>query len=180
MSTTKLKESGKSKKKEKSRELGDPKEVLRRNNFEKPKRVPHNLYKVKESDRKIVYSYAAYGATNEDIASALGIDNKTVTKYFNEELVTGRAVAKNTIAQRIYQIAIGREAMYDPETREELSPAIRPNLAALIFLAKTRLGWKETQIIEQNLEVQSGVQIYLPDNGMKVFESKALEIGEKE
>lgn len=146
----------------------DPKEAIKRNNYEPPKKKKLYRYVPTDQDRKIVYSYAAYGATNEDIAAVLGMDNKTLTKNFPEELLSGRATAKNTIAQRLYNIAIGKEAVIDPATQEVIASAIKPNLSALIFLAKTRLGWKETAILEQNVQVQSaGVQIYLPDNGMK-------------
>lgn len=162
----KSKETGKSKKKENSKELLDPKVVIKKNNYSSPKRGIFNQFIPEEQDYKIVYSYAAYGATNEDIAAILGIDNKTVTKYFEEELRSGRATAKNTIANRLYNIAIGKDAVIN-ELGEVIAPAIKPNLSALIFLAKTRLGWKETQIIEQNVEMTTGVKIYLPDNGMK-------------
>lgn len=148
----------------------EAKEVLNRNNFEKPKY--YNEHIPTDKDRKIVYSYAAYGATTEDIGAALGINWKTVDKYYSDELKSGRAIAKNTIAQRLYQIAIGREAILDPETKQILAPPVKPNLSALIFLAKTRLGWKETQIVESSVEMKSGVSIYLPDNGMRCEEDK--------
>jgi transcriptional regulator with XRE-family HTH domain len=148
----------------------DAREAIRRNNFEKPKKKNWKAPPT-DQDRKIAYSYSAYGATQEDIATALGMDFKTLTKYFKEELEAGRATAKNTIAQKIYQVAVGRDAITDPETGQELAPAVKPNLSALIFLAKTRLGWKETQVVEQSVEMKSGgVQIYLPDNGMRCSE----------
>lgn len=144
--------------------------MIRKNNFVKPKRVRWEP-PATDQEKKIAYSYAAYGATQEDIATALNMDFKTLTKYFKEELEAGRATAKNTIAQKLYQIAIGRDSIIDPETGQELAPPIKPNLSALIFLAKTRLGWKETQVVEQSVDVKSGgVQIYLPDNGMRCSE----------
>ena len=153
--------------------MGEPRDVIRRNNFEKPKKKRYNEYNPTDSDGKIVYSYAAYGATNEDIAAALGLDNKTVTKYYPEELLSGRATAKNKIAQRLYQMAVGRDPIYDPETKELIDEGVRPNLGALIFLAKTRLGWKETHVVEQNVDFKpQGVSIYLPDNGMRCIEGK--------
>lgn len=148
----------------------DAREAIRRNNFEKPKRIRWEP-PATDQEKKIAYSYSAYGATQEDIATALGMDFKTLTKYFGPELEAGRATAKNTIAQKLYQVAIGRDPIIDPETGQEIAPAIKPNLSALIFLAKTRLGWKETQVVEQSVEMKSGgVQIYLPDNGMRCSE----------
>ena len=143
----------------------DCKEALQRNKFKAPTN-PHGWNPPPtEQELKIVYSYAAYGATNIDIANVLGMSQTTLQKYFKHELDTGRATAKNTIAQRLYQIAVGKEAIVS-ETGEILVLPVKPNLAALIFLAKTRLGWKETQVVESH-EMTSGVTIYLPDNGMK-------------
>ena len=163
----KSKKSAQSKSKESSKELVDPKEAVKRNDYKPPKRTGPKGYEKTDKDSTIVYSYAAYGATNEDIAAILGMDNKTLTKYFPEELLSGRATAKNTIAQRLYNIAIGKDAVINPKTKEVIAPPVKPNLSALIFLAKTRLGWKETNVLEQNVQVQSGVKIYLPENGMK-------------
>ena len=145
----------------------DPKEALKRNGHQPPTR--HRIGKdgPPDKDKAIAYSYAAYGATDEDIAAVLGMDNKTLVKHFKEELRSGRATAKNTIAQRLYNIAVGKDEIRDPETKEIIVKEVKPNLSALIFLAKTRLGWRETQVIEQTVDMKSGVQIYLPDNGMR-------------
>src|SRR5260221_14613500 len=79
MSTKKSKESVKSKKKENSNELVDAREAIRRNKFEKPKRVRWEP-PATDQEKKIAYSYSAYGATQEDIATALRMDFKTLTK----------------------------------------------------------------------------------------------------
>lgn len=148
----------------------DPKEALKRNDFKMPGKPGPKGYQKNKKDSDIVYSYAAYGATNDDIAAILGMNEKTVVKHFEEELKSGRATAKNTIAERLYNIAIGKKAMIDRATGEIVSVEVKPNLSALIFLAKTRLGWKETAVLENNVQVQTGVKIYLPDNGMKADE----------
>ena len=150
----------------------DSREAIRRNKFVAPKRTRWKGPPT-DQEKKIAYSYAAYGGTNEDIAAALGMDNKTLTLYFEHELVSGRATAKNKIAEKLYQIAVGRDQIIDPKSGNEIAPAIKPNLSALIFLAKTRLGWKETATLEGSVELKSsGVQIYLPDNGMRCEEDK--------
>lgn len=150
----------------------DAKEALVRNNFAPPKRTrSHQVYVPTDQDRKIAYSYSAYGATREDIANVLGVCINTVVNHFEEELEVGRSTAKTKIAQKLYNIAIGRDAVIN-EDGEVIAPEIKPNLSALIFLAKTRLGWKETAVIEQNLQVSAGVKIYLPDNGMRAEEDR--------
>jgi hypothetical protein len=146
--------------------LVEAKEAIRNAGYKRPKRKYRK--KPTEQEKRIAYSYAAYGATNEDIAAVLGMDNKTLTKYFEKELISGRAVSKNTIAERLYKMAVGREAVIDPASGIQLHPAIAPDRSALIFLAKVRLGWKETAVVEQTVDVKSSeVKFYIPDNGMR-------------
>lgn len=118
-----------------------------------------------DQERQIIYSYACYGASDEDIRTIMGMANETLYRHFSEELKEGRATAKSKIAQRLYQIAIGKDEMKN-DKGEVIQEARKPNLSALIFLAKTRLGWREVQVIESN-EIKTNVQIYIPDNGMK-------------
>lgn len=140
---------------------------MKRNNYKKPRRLGIKKHIRNDRDANIVYSYSAYGATLEDIASILGMDDKTVTKYYKEELVSGKCTANGKIAQRLYNMAIGKDPVVDPETNTVIAEGSPPNLIALIFLAKTRLGWRETKVLEQTVDMKtSGVQIYLPDNGM--------------
>lgn len=152
----------------------DSKEMLKHNKFQPPEKK-QRFHKKDAMQCKIVYSYAAYGATNEDIAIALGINIKTLEKHFKQELKEGRATAKSTIAQRIYQVAVGKEEVIDKETNEVLMPAVKPNLTALIFLAKTRLGWKETQIVETKQEVIQKAILELPDNGRRTVSKEFME-----
>ncbi len=139
----------------------DPKLPLRKANHKHPKnwKGPPT-----DQDRKVIYSLAAYGATNEDMAAVLGMDDKTLCIHFRKEIDTGRSTAKNTIAERLYNIAVGRGAIY--ENGNLTHAELKPSLGALIFLAKTRLGWKETQVVEAH-NFKGGVQVYLPDNGMR-------------
>lgn len=118
-----------------------------------------------EQERRIIYSYACYGATDQDIRTIMGMSNETLYKYFYDELKEGRAQANSKIAQRLYQIAVGRDEMKNDNGQIVQEPKT-PNLSALIFLAKVRLGWNEVQVIESK-EIKTSVQIYIPDNGMK-------------
>ncbi len=104
----------------------------------------------------------------------MGMDNKTLNKYYRKELESGKAMANNLIAQRLYQMAVGREAVFDKNTGEVIVEYLKPNLRALMYLANVRLGWNETQTIQSTVEVEQGVQIYLPDNGMTIEASGEL------
>jgi len=108
-----------------------------------------------------VYSYALYGATDDDIALVMEMSDFALKTNFREELTKGRIDAKAKIGQRLYRFAVGDD---DPS-------GARPNLTALIFLAKTRCGYKEVQVVE-NVKVDENVQIYLPDNGREDCELK--------
>lgn len=154
-----------------SKDLAEPLEAVRQDKFERKNRQK-NLQPT-EQEKKIVYSYAVYGGTDEDIAEIMGMNRKTLVKYFSEQLNSGRASAKNKIAQRIYMIAVGKDEIKNPDTGKVESKEVKPNLSALIFLAKVRLGWRETQFIESTVDMKpQGVQIYLPDNGMKAEKVK--------
>ena len=137
-------------------------------------RRPHWSGPPTEQERKIIYSYACYGATDEDIRTIMGMSNESLYRYFSEELHEGRSNARSKIAQRLYQIAIGFEEVKDDEGNV-VKEAKKPNLSALIFLAKTRLGWKETQIIESN-EIKTSVQIFIPHNGRNPMTEKPIQI----
>lgn len=80
------------------------------------------------TDRKQVEVLAAAGVPHLDIALCIqgGIGKKTLAKYFAEELRIGGIKANAAIAGRLYTLAMSG------------------NVAALIFWAKTRIGWRET------------------------------------
>jgi hypothetical protein len=163
--------------KAKLRKLVDSRQALLRNEGESPYRKRQRLngkkvaYKQNRDDANIVYSYATYGATLDDIACVMGISKDRIQKYYSKDLMAGRSTANTKIAQSIYTIGIGREAVFD-EQGNEIKKELKPNLTALIFLAKIRLGWHEVSIVEQTVGVKpAGVQIYLPDNGMKCGDS---------
>ena len=77
--------------------------------------------------RKQVKALAAYGISQDEIAKYIDVAPKTLRKHFRRELELGIIDAKARIANKLYQIATTGNG----------------NVAALIFLAKTRLGWRE-------------------------------------
>lgn len=150
----------------------DPLDVFRQNNRETRKawQGPPT-----DQERQIIYSYACYGATDEDICTVMRMGTTSMYKYFGEELRQGRANAKSKIAQRLYQLAIGAEEVKN-EQGEVVKKGRPPNLSALIFLAKIRLGWRETQVIETK-ETKTNIQIVIPHNGrMPIQESEPILI----
>lgn len=81
-------------------------------------------------DAETVRAMAQYGVPHEDIAATLGMCVETMQRLYGAELVKGRAVANVKIGRRLFDKAMSGDT------------------AALIFWAKTRMGWKETQKLE--------------------------------
>jgi len=94
-----------------------------------------------EKAAEIVRQRSAIGATQAEIASEIGIGVDTLRKLYREELDSGKIRADNVLRQTLYQLAVGKKD-------ENGSYIVEPNLSALIFLHKVRLGMKETNAIE--------------------------------
>lgn len=86
-----------------------------------------------EEQRRIVNVMAAGGFQQLAIASALGISDNTLRKYFAEELEAGGAKAHASVVANLFKQA----TKDDPRST-----------AAAIFWTKTRLGWKDTSQME--------------------------------
>lgn len=83
-----------------------------------------------DEKRAIVRALAKYGVRQYDIAVQIGVTTKTLTKYYSPELDAGMAEAAEGLAKTAYQMAM------DGDVR------------MMIFLLKTRLGYKETTRVE--------------------------------
>lgn len=79
-----------------------------------------------DKDRKLVESMAAIGIPHADIARVLGISENTLRKRCKHELATSAAKANAAVGGALYRNALSG------------------NVAAQIFWAKTRMGWRET------------------------------------
>ena len=80
-----------------------------------------------DASRLKVETLAAYGIPIPDIARVVGLDPKTLYKYYRLELDVGHVRANVTVAQNLFRIATGdgREAV-----------------VAAIFWLKTRAHWR--------------------------------------
>ncbi len=94
-----------------------------------PKRgaEPH---KPTEATRQTVQLHATVGTPQEVIADVLGIDSKTLRKWYREELDQSLAKANAQIGGTLFSKAKGGDT------------------AAMIFWMKTRAGWREKQDID--------------------------------
>ena len=76
-------------------------------------------------DRRQVEAMSGFGVPHDDIACILDIDPKTLRKHCRRELDLGMAKANAKIGQTLFQ------------------QATNGNIAAAIFWAKSRMGWRE-------------------------------------
>jgi len=76
----------------------------------------------------------AGGMDQEAIASVIGVTRKTLGRHFRKELTYGAAELNGLVVQSIYQMAIKGK-----------------NVAAAIWLTKTRMRWSEKIEVEGDL-----------------------------
>lgn len=91
-------------------------------------RPPHEPSK---ESRQLVQLHATIGTPQAVIADILGIDGKTLTKYYREELDQATARANAAVGGALFNKAKSGDT------------------AAMIFWMKTRAGWREKLEVEQ-------------------------------
>lgn len=87
-------------------------------------RRPHEPSK---ESRQLVQLHATIGTPQKVIADIIGIDDKTLAKYYREELDQAMARANAAVGGALFNKAKGGDT------------------AAMIFWMKTRAGWREKQ-----------------------------------
>ena len=87
-----------------------------------PGRKPHAP---SDRDRKTVEAMTAYGIPQDSVAKVIGIDKKTLIKYYREELDTAKAKAIASVAEMLY------------------NQCKQGNVTAMIFYLKTQAKWSE-------------------------------------
>ena len=100
--------------------------------------MPKLVNKTDENAR-MVTQLAGLGLPHKQICSILDISKPTLYKYYNNDLVKGKATANAKISENLFKIATGtgREAV-----------------TACIFWLKTQARWTEKQV----LEIQDGTE----------------------
>lgn len=90
-------------------------------------RKPH---KPTPEQRRLVEELAAVGIPREQIASLIGLGEDALRRHYREQLDHGTVKANAAIGKKLYQLAMGG------------------NVAAAIFWAKVRMGWRERAALE--------------------------------
>jgi len=94
-----------------------------------------------EENARMVTQLSGLGLPHEQICSILDISKPSLYKYYQEELLKGKATAIAKVAENLFKIATG-----DPKDRNTLGGAI--------FFLKTQARWTEKQV----LEIQDGTE----------------------
>ena len=98
------------------------------------------LHKPTEKTRAEIVALRSYGVPIKEVAAYIGIDDKTLYKYYRDELENSAIKANANVGKFLYQAASGQALT----TGATYSDCVR----AAMFWAKTRMGWKETNVQE--------------------------------
>lgn len=96
--------------------------------------MPRQLWVPTDEERRLVEHYVTLGYTQEQIASLLGKSVDSLDRHCRQELDTGALKVNAKIGGKLFQKAMGGDT------------------AALIFWAKTRMGWSEKVKVENTHE----------------------------
>ncbi len=98
------------------------------------------LHQPTEKTRAEIIALRSYGVPIKEVAAYIGIDDKTLYKYYKDELENSAIKANANVGKFLYQAASGQALT----TGATYSDCVR----AAMFWAKTRMGWKETNVQE--------------------------------
>jgi hypothetical protein len=108
-----------------------------------PKKFTKPAFKPTDDERRLVEQMSAVGIPQSNIAMVIrdGIDDKTLRKHFRKELDTAATKANAKIGGTLF------------------NKAVNGDTSAAIFWAKTRMGWKETNVTEHAGNVAVNIQL---------------------
>ena len=98
------------------------------------------LHQPTDKTRAEIVALRSYGVPIKEVAAYIGIDDKTLYKYYKDELDNSAIKASANVGKFLYQAASGQALT----TGATYSDCVR----AAMFWAKTRMGWKETNVQE--------------------------------
>ena len=98
------------------------------------------LHQPTEKTRAEIVALRSYGVPIKEVAAYIGIDDKTLYKYYKDELENSAIKANANVGKFLYQAASG-QAIAQGASHGDC-------VRAAMFWAKTRMGWKETNVQE--------------------------------
>ena len=137
------------------------------NSFQRERGPGQPPHKPTEQNRKTVKMMLGVGLKQEQVCAVLDISIPTLRKYYMREIESAEPEIHAMVGQSLIFNAIG-----GPD--RDWSKA---NMSAAIFVAKTRMGWKEPP---QDVKVSGAVGTYdlskLDDDGLKRLETTLAAI----
>jgi hypothetical protein len=106
--------------------------------------IPQKAHEPTDEARRLVESSSGLGLPHEQIGILVGIDDKTLRKYYRHELDMGKAKANGQIAKTLY------------------SKAISGDTSSLIWWTKAQMRWSETvknELTGADGEPLQGIQV---------------------
>ena len=106
--------------------------------------IPQKAHEPTDEYRRLVESSSGLGLPHEQIGILVGIDDKTLRKYYRHELDMGKAKANGQIAKTLY------------------SKAISGDTSSLIWWTKAQMRWSETvknELTGADGEPLQGIQV---------------------
>ena len=122
------------------------------------KKVTKPSYKPTDVERRQVKMMVISGITQEMIAACMnggeGIDVKTLRKYYKPELDTAKAIAVANMGRKLYERGIGGST------------------TDAIFYLKTQGGWKETSVVEADVNVHGALMEAITEGRKRIANAK--------
>jgi N6-adenosine-specific RNA methylase IME4 len=100
--------------------------------------------------RSEVAALKSFGVPLDDIAAYIGIDRKTLSKHYAEEIRAAQIKANANVAKFLYSAASGKAL----EQGATYADCVR----SAMFWAKTRMGWRETDVLGDHPADQGPIQ----------------------
>lgn len=95
-----------------------------------------------EQTKTEVKSLVSFGVTHDEISNYLGIDKKTLYKYYREEIDKSSLKANAAVARVLYEKAV-----------------IERDTASVFFWLKTRAKWRETDKKDDKSATESVLEL---------------------
>lgn len=110
-----------------------------------------------DENRRLISTLSGIGVPAKMIAAQIGIADKTLLKYYQDDMDKGRAKATSQIAKRLYDIAMS-------DSKEALT--------ACIFWLKCRANWSTLDGPEVQVNVQNNSIIQTDESEIKEFKKR--------
>ena len=111
-------------------------------------RSPH---KPTEQSIAEVTALKSFGVPLDEIAVYLEIDRKTLSKHYSQQIKTAQLKANANVAKFLFSAASGK-SIKDGASHADC-------IRAAMFWAKTRMGWRENESVEDAVIEENVIQI---------------------